>query len=180
MSYRVNAEWDTTGWWVVTVPDVPGAITQCRRLDQVPADAAEVIEIQTGDEVKPEDLDVRSTLPGKAGDVAATALLLRREAQALKDRADDSTKVAVKLLREEGFPLRDIGALTGITFQRAQQLAKAGTMLDPEVQARLSEAVAVGAKRTSAMLEVLAKALEATSDRRKDLIRRAMAGSHDG
>lgn len=36
---------------VVTVPDGPGAITQTRRLDQVPADATEVIEIieiQTG------------------------------------------------------------------------------------------------------------------------------------
>jgi predicted RNase H-like HicB family nuclease len=59
----VNAEWDTTGWWIVTVPDVPGAITQCRRLDQVAADAAEVIEIQTGDEVKPGDLDFQTAPP---------------------------------------------------------------------------------------------------------------------
>lgn len=124
MSYRVNAEWDSTGWWVVTVPDVPGAITQCRRLDQVPADAAEVIEIQTGDEVKPGDLDVRPTLPGDAGELAAAARLLRVEAQALKNRSEESTRAAVLLLREQGFPLRDIGALTGITFQRAQQLVK--------------------------------------------------------
>lgn len=124
MSYRVDAEWDPTGWWVVTVPDVPGAITQCRRLDQVPADAAEVIEIQTGDKVKAGDLDVRPFLPGNAGEVAASARLLRVEAQALKNRAEESTRVAVRLLREQGFPLRDIGALTGITFQRAQQLVK--------------------------------------------------------
>jgi predicted RNase H-like HicB family nuclease len=37
MSHRVNAEWDPTGWWVVTVPDVPGAITQCKHLNEVPA-----------------------------------------------------------------------------------------------------------------------------------------------
>lgn len=124
MSYHVNAEWDTTGWWVVTVPDVPGAITQCRRLDQVPDEAAEIIEIQTGEEVKPGDLDVRPSLPGEAGEIAASARLLRAEAQALKNRAEDSTKAAVQALRAQGFPLRDIGALTGITFQRAQQLAK--------------------------------------------------------
>ena len=124
MSYRVNAEWDSTGWWVVTVPDVPGAITQCRRLDQVPVDAAEVIEIQTGEDVKPADLDVQPALPGDAGEVAAEARLLRVEAQTLKNRAEESTKVAVRLLRAQGFPLRDIGVLTGITFQRAQQLVK--------------------------------------------------------
>jgi predicted RNase H-like HicB family nuclease len=53
MNYQVNTEWDDSGWWVVTVPGVPGAITQTRRLDQVPADAAEVIEIQTGHPVDP-------------------------------------------------------------------------------------------------------------------------------
>ncbi|MGH3614505.1 MAG: type II toxin-antitoxin system HicB family antitoxin [Pseudonocardia sp.] len=53
MTYRVDAEWDETGWWVVTVPDVPGAITQSRRLEQVSTDAAEVIEIQTGHAVDP-------------------------------------------------------------------------------------------------------------------------------
>lgn len=59
VTYRVTAEWDPTGWWTVTVPDVPGAITQCERLDQVAEDAAEVIQIQTGEAVDPVTLDVR-------------------------------------------------------------------------------------------------------------------------
>lgn len=91
MSYRVNAEWDDTGWWVVTVPDVPGAITQSRRLDQVPADAAEVIEIQTGQPVEPESLDVHAHLPGEA---AAEARELHAEVQALKERAEERTRAA--------------------------------------------------------------------------------------
>lgn len=124
MSYRVNAEWDDTGWWVVTVLDVPGAITQSRRLDQVPADAAEVIEIQTGQSVEPESLDVHAHLPGEAGEAAAEARELRAEVQALKERAEERTRAAVDLLHRRGFPLRDIGSLTGITFQRAQQLIK--------------------------------------------------------
>lgn len=66
MSYRVIAEWYPTGWWVVTVPDVPGAVTQCRRLDQVAGDAAEVIEIQTGETVDPADLSIEPRLPGEA------------------------------------------------------------------------------------------------------------------
>lgn len=122
MSYRVNAEWDDTGWWVVTVPDVPGAITQCRRLDQVPADAAEVIEIQTGQAVDPAEIDVHPCLPGEAGEAAAEARRLRAEAQSLREQAEERTQSAVDLLVQRGFPLRDVGSLTGITFQRAQQL----------------------------------------------------------
>lgn len=90
MSYCVNAEWDDTGWWVVTVPDVPGAITQSRRLDQVPADAAEVIEIQTGQPVEPES-------------------------------AEERTRAAVDPLHRRGFPLRDIGSLTGIKTDKKQK-----------------------------------------------------------
>ena len=122
MTYTVNAEWDDTGWWVVTVPDVPGAITQCHRLDQIAADAAEVIEIQTGVAVDPDTLDIVPSFPGEAGRVADEARELRHEAQAVKERADRSTRAAVTLLRERGLPLRDIGRLTGITFQRAQQM----------------------------------------------------------
>lgn len=124
MSYRVNAEWDNTGWWVVTAPEVPGAITQCRRLDQVPSDAAEVIEIQIGEPVDPESLDIHPCLPGEAGEAAAEARQLRAEAQAAKERAEQRTRIAVELLHRRGFPLRDIGRLAGITFQRAQQIIK--------------------------------------------------------
>lgn len=59
MSYRVDVAWDPTGWWVVTVPDVPGAVTQTRTLDEAPAMAAEVIEIMTGQPVDPDTLDVQ-------------------------------------------------------------------------------------------------------------------------
>lgn len=125
MTYRVTAEWDDTGWWVVTVPDVPGAITQTRRLDQVATDAAEIIEIQTGQPVDPATLDIRPCLPGEAGEAAEKARQLRAEADRIRDLLDEHTRSAVQLLVERGFPLRDVGALTGITFQRAQQISKA-------------------------------------------------------
>jgi predicted RNase H-like HicB family nuclease len=124
MSFRVNAEWDDTGWWIVTVPDVPGAITQSRRLDQVAAEAAEVIEIQTGRPVELDTLDVVPILAGEAGELAAETRRLRAEANALAERAGEQTRAAVVLLHRRKFPLRDIGQLTGITYQRAQQIVK--------------------------------------------------------
>lgn len=124
MNYQVNAEWDDSGWWVVTVPGVPGAITQARRLDQVPADAAEVIEIQTGHPVDIASLTINASLSGEAGDVAAEARSLREQAHRLTEQAGERTRTAVALLSQKGFTVRDIGALTGITYQRAQQLRK--------------------------------------------------------
>ena len=42
-TYGVECEWDNTGWWVVTIPEVTGAVTQCKRLDKVPDDVGEVL-----------------------------------------------------------------------------------------------------------------------------------------
>ncbi|MGH3832565.1 MAG: type II toxin-antitoxin system HicB family antitoxin [Pseudonocardiaceae bacterium] len=89
MSYTVRAEWDETGWWVVTVPAVPGSITQCRHLDQVPADAAEVIEIQTGKPVDPAEIDIQWRVPGEAGSAAERAARLRQEAEVLVEQATE-------------------------------------------------------------------------------------------
>ncbi|MDN5861272.1 MAG: hypothetical protein L0H84_21930, partial [Pseudonocardia sp.] len=85
---------------------------------------AEVIEIQTGQPVDLDTLDVVPSLAGEAGEVAAEARRLRAEAHAPAVRAGEQTRAAVELLHRRRFPLRDIGRLTGITYQRAQQIVK--------------------------------------------------------
>ena len=125
MTYRVNAEWDSAGWWVVTVPDVPGAITQCRRLEQVPRDAAEVISIQTGLEVDPNTLEIIPIVQDDGDDLTpAEVRRLRHEAEQLTATALDRTANLVLKLHRRGFALRDIGSLAGISYQRAQQIVK--------------------------------------------------------
>lgn len=115
MSYAVHAEWDDTGWWVITVPAVPGAISQCKRLDQVRENASEIIEIQTGQVVDPGSLDIDWHISGTAGETAA-------KARAARSQVDELTRSAVRELRRSGFSLRDTGELTGISFQRVQQI----------------------------------------------------------
>jgi predicted RNase H-like HicB family nuclease len=117
VSYTVRAEWDETGWWIITVPGVPGAISQVKRLSQVREDAAEVVEIQTGTQVDPTELKVDWFIHGTAGEVAA-------QARATRDQVDRLTRSAVRELRRSGFSLRDTGELTGISFQGAQQIEK--------------------------------------------------------
>ncbi|MGH3824924.1 MAG: hypothetical protein ACRDRA_19120, partial [Pseudonocardiaceae bacterium] len=69
-------------------------------------------------------LTINASLPGEAGDVAAEARSLREQAHRLTEQAGERTRKAVALLSQKGFTVRDIGALTGITYQRAQQLRK--------------------------------------------------------
>jgi predicted RNase H-like HicB family nuclease len=125
VTYRVNAEWDSAGWWVVTVPDVPGAITQCRRLEQVPHDAAEVISIQMGLEIDPSALEITPIIQDDGDGLSpAEVRRLRYEAEQLTATALDRTATLVTQLHRRGFALRDIGSLAGISYQRAQQIVK--------------------------------------------------------
>ena len=125
MTYQVNAEWDSGGWWVVTVPDVPGAITQCRRLEQVPHDGAEVISIQTGRQIDPSALEIIPVVDNDGDDLSPSEVRrLRFEAEQLTAVALDRTATLVMQLHRRGFALRDIGSLAGISYQRAQQIVK--------------------------------------------------------
>lgn len=122
-TYDVRAEWDDTGWWVVTVPDVLGAITQCRRLDQVPTDIAEAIGLITGTEPATDAIRLHWEVPGEAGELADRARRLREEADRLAAEAGETAQHAVQKLRARKFSYRDIGVMTKMSYQRAQQIA---------------------------------------------------------
>lgn len=124
-TYTVKAEWDTTGWWVVTVPEIPGAITQSRRLDQSKDDVAEVIKLMTGQTPDDYEIELDWSVPIDAGAKAREARELREEADAAAERAAAVTNEAVRSLADAGFTYRDIGTMTGVSYQRAQQIAPA-------------------------------------------------------
>ena len=81
--YTARAEWDPTGWWVVTIPEVPGAITQARRLDQVPKDAGEVLKLMGKGRPNQYELRVEAHYPGEHG---VTALDVCRSGVPYSDR----------------------------------------------------------------------------------------------
>jgi hypothetical protein len=122
--YTVRCEWDETGWWVVTVSELSGAVTQSRRLDQVPRDVAEVVRLLTGEPPGDYELDVEAHFPGPAGEQATKAAALRSESDRLSHEAKEVAASAVAALRAAGLTYRDIGALVGVSHQRAQQLSE--------------------------------------------------------
>jgi len=120
-TYRVRCEWDDTRWWVVTVPDIPGAITQARRLDQVEKDVAEVIELMTGETPGTYAIELDWEAPA-GGALAKRAQRARADADRKAEEAAEATKAAARALRKAGFSYRDIGTMIGVSYQRAQQL----------------------------------------------------------
>jgi hypothetical protein len=109
-------------WWAVTVDEDPRVQTQARRLDQVeavarcvlvdalvlgPADQAKFTVVVDADELEP---------------LRQAALLARTNASAATEQAGEAAVTFALKAAEAGMPLRDIGAMLGVSHQRAHQL----------------------------------------------------------
>jgi DNA-binding transcriptional MerR regulator len=123
---KVTAKATRSGqWWAVEVPEVDGAFTQARRLDQVPAMVADAVHLLTG--VPVEEIEV---LLGEVdlGDpqVLAEAREARERVAAAARSQEDAARAsrrAVTRLRARGLSVRDVGVILNVSPQRVSQLA---------------------------------------------------------
>lgn len=106
------------------MPDVPGAITQSKRLDLVAADAAEAISLLTDAEVSSEDIDVEWSAPADVEETARSVRMLREQAARSAAEAHAQTVAALRRLRHRGFSVRDAGALVGVSHQYAARVVR--------------------------------------------------------
>ena len=113
------------GWWAVTVPDVDGLITQCRRLDQIEDMVRDALELFPDVDDDPANAVVTVVVTGTPHDIATRARELNTAAKSAQDAASAAMSTAAHELAAEGLPYRDIGHLLGVSFQRAQKLATA-------------------------------------------------------
>ncbi|HVA60217.1 MAG TPA: hypothetical protein VNG13_06740 [Mycobacteriales bacterium] len=118
-TYRAAVEWDGRYW--VAVP-AAGGVTQARRLDQLPSRIAEVIHLMTGDVVDPSDIDLDIEYDEEIGRRAAELRERRANLEASEKELAALTAVTARALRARGMNLRDIGTLTGVSYQRVHQL----------------------------------------------------------
>lgn len=113
----------TKGWWAVEVPEVEGAFTQTRRLDQVASMAAEVVSLLKDVDAESVDVDVVAMPPRDDREVIDRVVAQRSEAnEGMANYAAESRRV-VALLLERGYTVRDIGRLLGISATRISQLS---------------------------------------------------------
>jgi hypothetical protein len=109
---------------MISVPDVPGALTQVRRLDRAPAMAREFIALIH--DVPKDSFDV-AILPALGAEVDALLDNLaeaQHEARRAGERLSAATRQVVAVLtRQCGLTVRDAGEIMGLSFQRVSQVA---------------------------------------------------------
>ena len=120
--YRVDVI-RSGAWWAITVPALDGVFSQTKRLDQVEDAAREAISLMLMiDEGDVGALDVIVTPPPETAGLLETLQASVTAADEAVRAAVDLRREAVEVLRAKGLPLRDVGALIGVSHQRVSQI----------------------------------------------------------
>jgi hypothetical protein len=122
-TYDVHVTRDSK-WWMISVPAVDG-LTQARRISDVTTMARELIAVTLDVPLSTVDVHLASV------DVDGVDVLERaRQVRAAREQAAKLEAEAVgdaaalaHDLAGEGVPVRDIGEVLGVSYQRAHQLA---------------------------------------------------------
>jgi predicted RNase H-like HicB family nuclease len=116
---KVKVRKDEAGWWIATCAEVPGMVTQARRLDQVADRAREAIGVAL-------DMPAREVVVEIQTPHQTTAVKHYRAARARAEEAQHAAGVAARRAARElidaGLSVRDAGAVLGVSYQRVQQL----------------------------------------------------------
>jgi hypothetical protein len=118
-TYRVDVERDGR-FWLLRVPEV--GVTQARHLREVEVMARDLIALVTDQEPSNAELDVHVAMPAATRRHLQRAERLRSQARDSQSKAAEELRAAARELSRSGMPLRDIGQLLGVSYQRAHQL----------------------------------------------------------
>lgn len=110
-------------WWMVSIPELDG-LTQARRISEAEDMARDWLALTLG--VAVEDVKVKVEVEDVSGIDVAGALAsidaTRHEADTLRASALEQAEALAKKLAAKDIPVRDIGTILGVSFQRAHQL----------------------------------------------------------
>lgn len=113
-------------WWMVRVPEID-RITQARRLGEAELMARELIAVSEGVLLDEVDVELSLASVGGLSDVSERLAAIasnREQAAKLESRATLEAAALAKALSARGIPLRDVGAILGVSHQRAHQLVR--------------------------------------------------------
>ncbi|MDN8578329.1 transcriptional regulator [Corynebacterium bovis] len=122
-TYTAEAARDN-GWWVVQLREDPGVLTQARRLDQIPETVRDALVLFPDLEPDPGQATIVVEVTDDNEAKAALARDKTKAAQTMRDEATQLMRQTVHELSEGGLSLMDIGTLLGVSYARAQQLAR--------------------------------------------------------
>ena len=125
-SYRVIYERDESGWWVATVPSIPGCLTQGKNLDQARRRIREALSLYVDERVaKTATLEEDVGLPMEVRRRLRTLEAARRKAAEADERRRSLVREVARYLAQD-FSYQDIGELLQVSRQRVGQLVVEG------------------------------------------------------
>jgi DNA-directed RNA polymerase specialized sigma subunit len=120
MTYQVVATPEGRGWWNLRVPQIERS-TQARSVAEIPEMVKDLIEIMTGE--SDATIEVVYQTPGLQDHLDRLAQARQAEDLA-RAQAAAELRAAAKTLRDQDLTLKDVGAVLGVSHQRAAQLLK--------------------------------------------------------
>jgi len=107
-------------WWAVEVPEIPGLFTQARRLEQVEAAVEDAAGLLGHPDVT---VTIEANLAAQDRAVVETAKQRRASLREAETESASASRAAVARLRSQGFPVRDVATLLGVSPQRVSAIA---------------------------------------------------------
>ena len=123
-TYRVKLRRDDDGAWLAQVPSVPGCHTYGRSIEQAMNRIREALSLWVDDAVTAElQPDIRLSEPARSN------VRRVRSARDRAQRAEDDARALLaetvrELTREEGWSVRDVAGVIGLSPQRIHQISR--------------------------------------------------------
>jgi len=110
--------------WVVQNEQLPGAISQVTRLDSAELAQREAIAFVLDIPVEKVSVTIAARTTPRMDARVATAIALREEARAKEAEAKIMRVRIARDLEKQGYTMRDIGVILGVSHQRVHQIVR--------------------------------------------------------
>lgn len=110
-------------WWMISIPEIDG-LTQSKSFEKIPEQAADLAAISLDVPAEQVAINVAYKLPEDAAAASESWHQAQGQLAAARATVDSSLVNLARTLKGEGYTLKDIGGLTGYTFQRIAQILK--------------------------------------------------------
>ena len=121
-TFTVTAERGKTPVWVLECREL-GVVSQTKRLADAEDEVREAIVYQPGLEESEFIIEIKPVRGEELDSLREGALELKREATEITERASTASRRFAARMKEQGFSVREMGQLLGVSYQRAAALA---------------------------------------------------------
>lgn len=111
-------------WWAITIDGLKGAHSQTRRLDQVEANAREVISLMTDEASDAFTVEVIQEMPEEWRQTLAHYIELENKVSELERALVEAQTTTAQEFVGNGFTVRDVGEVMGLSHQRVAQITR--------------------------------------------------------